>query len=113
LPVWSLSVIHDSIYSVLQTEEFETWLEGLRDRRARTAILKRILQIEGGLLGDVRPLGDRVSEARIHYGPGYRLYYTIRGTVLLILLCGGDKGSQKRDIARAKRMALELGEDLE
>ena len=98
------------MHSVLQTEEFEEWLDRLRDRRAVAAIRNRVLQFEGGLFGDVRSLGDRVSEARIHYGPGYRLYFTMQGLVTVILLCGGDKGSQRRDVAKAKRMASQLGE---
>lgn len=93
---------------VLQTEEFEAWLEGLRDRKARMAIAKRILRVQSGLLGDVEPVGDGISEMRIHYGPGYRLYFTKRQGVLIILLCGGNKSSQIRDIARAKQLAKEV-----
>jgi putative addiction module killer protein len=93
---------------VLQTEEFEAWLEGLRDRKARMAIAKRILRVQSGLLGDVEPVGDGISEMRIHYGPGYRLYFTKRQSVLIILLCGGNKSSQVRDIARAKQLAKEV-----
>jgi putative addiction module killer protein len=96
------------MHSVLQTEEFEDWLDGLRDRKAQKAVRNRILQIEGGSLGDVRSLGGKVSEARIHYGPGYRLYFTLRGLVAVILLCGGDKGSQRRDVTKAKKMVAEL-----
>lgn len=93
---------------VVQTEGFETWLEGLRDRKARMAIAKRILRVQSGLLGDVEPVGDGISEMRIHYGPGYRLYFTKRQGVLIILLCGGNKSSQIRDIARAKQLAKEV-----
>jgi putative addiction module killer protein len=96
------------MYSVLQTEEFENWLDGLRDGKAVKAIRNRILQIEGGLLGDVRSLGERISEARIHSGPGYRLYFTVHGRVVVILLCGGDKGSQRRDLVKARKLAAEL-----
>ncbi len=106
--IHNLSFKYDRMFSVLQTEEFEEWMEGLRDRRARSAIRNRILQIEGGLLGDVRSLGNRVSEVRIHYGPGYRLYFTMQGLVVVILLCGGEKKSQRRDIAKARKMASEM-----
>jgi len=70
----------------------------------------RIARVEAGLLGDVKPLGCGVSEIRIPHGPGYRLYFVQRGATLIILLCGGDKGSQRRDIAQAKAMAAELEE---
>lgn len=96
------------MFSVLQTDEFEAWLDGLRDRKAQAAVRNRILQIEGGLLGDVKSLGDRVSEARIHYGPGYRLYFTMRDLVVVILLCGGEKKSQKRDLTKAKKLVSQL-----
>lgn len=93
---------------VVQTEEFETWLNALRDRKAVNAIVKRILRVQSGLLGDVESLGGGISEMRVHYGPGYRLYFTKRQQVLIILLCGGDKSSQARDIARAKQLAMEV-----
>ena len=93
---------------VIQTEEFEEWLDGLRDRQGVKSIAKRIVRIQSGLLGDVEPVGDGVSEARIHFGPGYRLYFVRRQQVVIILLCGGDKSSQARDIARAKEMAKEV-----
>ena len=93
------------MFEVIQTDEFEAWLEGLRDRRARVQIAKRIVRVQSGLLGDVEPVGEGVSELRVHYGPGYRLYFVRRGQVVIILLCGGDKGSQARDIPRAKDMA--------
>lgn len=70
-------------------------------------IVARLLAAEDGHLGDVRPIGSGVSEMRIQYGPGYRVYFTTRGTELIILLCGGDKDSQRRDIERARRMAME------
>ena len=98
------------MYSILQTDEFEEWLDSLRDRKAQAAIRNRLLQIEGGLLGDVRSLGDRVSEARIHYGPGYRLYFTMQDLVVIVLLCGGEKRSQRRDVKKAKKLASRLGE---
>lgn len=93
---------------VQQTEAFADWLTGLRDRRARARILDRIVRIQGGNLGDVSPVGEGLSEARIHYGPGYRLYFIRRGQDLIILLCGGDKSTQARDIERARTMANEV-----
>lgn len=96
------------MFEVRQTEEFEAWLDGLRDQIARKQIAKRIVRIQSGLLGDTKPVGEGVSELRVHHGPGYRLYYVQRERVMIILLCGGDKGSQARDIARAKEMAKEV-----
>ena len=92
-----------------QTLTFSDWLNNLRDVRAKTKIAIRIARIEAGLMGDVKSVGDGVSEVRIDFGPGYRLYFTRRGEELIILLCGGDKGSQARDIAKAKEMAAQLG----
>jgi putative addiction module killer protein len=88
-----------------QTETFRLWEEKLRDRRARTLIAARLLRLAEGLLGDVGPIGDGVSELRIHHGPGYRVYFLRRGDSRVVLLCGGDKASQSRDIAKAKRLA--------
>jgi len=81
----------------------------LRDRRARTIVATRIARLAEGLPGDVSAVGNGVSELRIHYGPGYRVYFQQRGNTLIILLCGGAKRSQARDIALAKKLALELG----
>ena len=96
------------MFEVIQTDEFEAWLDGLRDRQAQVQIVKRIVRVQSGFLGDVKPVGDGVSELRVHHGPGYRLYFVRRGQVVIILLCGGDKGSQARDIERAKAMAKEV-----
>jgi putative addiction module killer protein len=79
----------------------------LKDREARSRITDRIERAERGNLGDVKPVGDGVHEMRIPYGPGYRLYFVRRGAVMILLLCGGDKGSQRRDIETAKAMAKE------
>ena len=79
----------------------------MRDRQAVNRIVARLLAAEDGHLGDVRPVGGGVSEMRIQYGPGYRIYFITRGAELVILLCGGDKDSQRRDIERARRMAKE------
>ena len=92
---------------VRQTAQFRDWWHGLRDRRAQRRIADRIARIQGGLLGDVKQF-DGLTEFRIDHGPGYRLYAARRGDVLIILLCGGDKGSQDRDTAKARKMAEEL-----
>ena len=93
---------------VRKTEEFAHWLDGLRDLRARARVQVRIERLASGLVGDAKPLGEGVSELRIDYGPGYRVYFTRRGEALLILLAGGDKRTQSRDIARALRLARNL-----
>ncbi|PIT00694.1 addiction module antitoxin RelB [Bradyrhizobium nitroreducens] len=94
--------------NVLQTEAFRGWLAGLRDRRAVARIASRLALIERGTLGDVKSLGAGLSEFRIDYGPGYRLYAAQRGTEIIILLCGGDKRKQHADIKRARAMLAEL-----
>ena len=96
---------------VRQSDPFTQWLSKLRDERARFVIVQRLLRVGRGLLGDVRPVGGGVSEMRIGYGPGYRLYYVQRGVELVVLLVGGDKGSQARDIARARIMAAQWSDD--
>lgn len=93
---------------VRQTERFRKWLTGLRDERARARILKRLDRARAGNLGDVAPVGEGVSEIRIFYGPGYRVYFVQRGAELIVLLCGGDKSTQAADIAEAKAMAKEI-----
>ena len=95
---------------VRQTEEFAAWLDGLTDLRAAGRIAQRILRLQSGLMGDVKPIGRGVSELRIDHGPGYRVYFVQRGQVLIILLCGGDKRTQRRDIGRAQALAAELEE---
>nr|WP_295111516.1 type II toxin-antitoxin system RelE/ParE family toxin [uncultured Caulobacter sp.] len=91
-----------------QTSVFEGWLTGLKDAVSRAIIIRRIERVAAGNLGDVRPVGDGVSELRVDYGPGFRVYFVRRGETLIVLLCGGDKASQPRDIARAKAMAQEV-----
>ena len=93
---------------VRQTTRFATWLAGLRDERARARILKRLDRAQNGNLGDVAPVGKGVSEMRIFYGPGYRVYFVQRGSELIVLLSGGDKSTQAADIEEAKAMAREL-----
>lgn len=93
------------MYRVEQTVDFENWLDGLRDRMAQKRIVMRIKRIETGLLGDWKPVGDGVSELRVDYGPGYRLYYTVREQVVVILLCGSGKSDQKRAIEKARELA--------
>lgn len=93
---------------VRHTVEFERWLSELRDRVAQARIVVRLRRMEIGNPGDVKSVGEGVSELRIDHGPGYRLYFVRRGNSLVILLCGGEKSSQERDIARAKQMAKEI-----
>lgn len=93
------------------TLEFQAWLDDLADRKAQIRIVARLRQAEGGNLGDWAPVGGQVSEMRVHVGPGYRLYFTRRGGLLIIMLAGGDKSTQARDIKRAHRIAAELGDE--
>jgi putative addiction module killer protein len=86
------------LIEVRQTTRFATWLAGLRDERARARILMRLDRARDGNLGDVAPVGGGVSEMRIFYGPGYRVYFVQRGSELIVLLCGGDKSTQGADI---------------
>ena len=88
---------------------FGIWLEGLKDRQGRAVFRKRLNRIRLGNLGDSRALGDGVHELRIDYGPGYRVYYGIDGEIVVVLLCGGDKSSQTRDIAKAKQYWKDYG----
>lgn len=92
---------------VRQLAAFVSWKEKLRDRAAVGRINVRITRLTFGNFGDVRPVGEGVSELRIDFGPGYRVYFTQRGAVVT-LLCGGDKNSQERDIRRAKELAKEI-----
>ena len=95
---------------VRQTAVFRAWVKGLRDLRARARIAVRIDRLAEGNPGDVKSVGDGVSELRIDCGPGYRLYFTRKGALLVILLCGGDKSSQDRDIRQAKALAKEAND---
>lgn len=91
-------------YTVNRTAEFSDWLKALADQDARIAIVARIVRVQSGLLGDFKNLGDKLGEFRVDVGPGYRLYFTMRGREILLLLQGGGKGSQKADIDRARAM---------
>ena len=90
------------------TAEARRWIDGLRDRIARDKVVTRLDALSAGRFGDWKSVGDGVSELRIHYGPGYRLYFTRRGDVVIVVLLGGDKDGQSRDIARAKAIAAGL-----
>ena len=94
-----------------RSDEFDAWLAALKDKVGRARIALRIRSAEHGNFGDCEPVGEGVSEMRVHVGPGYRLYYTRRGKVVYLLLLGGDKSSQKRDIKRAIEMAHSLDEE--
>ncbi len=95
----------------LRTEEFDAWLSGLKDRVGRARIVHRIRSAEQGNFGDCERVGEGVSEMRIHVGPGYRAYFTRRAEVIYLLLLGGDKSSQKRDIKRPIEMARILDKE--
>ncbi|HZL05739.1 MAG TPA: type II toxin-antitoxin system RelE/ParE family toxin [Coriobacteriia bacterium] len=93
---------------IRQTAEYQSWFEQLRDRNARARILARVRRLSLGNSGDVKPVGEGVSELRITYGPGYRVYFTRMGRALIVLLFGGDKSNQRRDIERAIQIARNL-----
>lgn len=93
------------MHIAIKTDLFDRWLLALRDRQARARIEVRIRRLSLGNPGDVKPIGEGVSEMRIDYGPGYRVYFLVHGSVLVVLLCGGDKNSQERDISLAKSIA--------
>lgn len=93
------------MYRIQQTDVFGTWLSDLRDIRAKARVLARLDSARLGNLGDIRTVGGGVSEMRVDVGAGYRVYFTRRKGVVIILLCGGDKATQAKDIARARRMA--------
>ena len=97
---------------VVRTDEFDEWIRRLKDRAGRLRILKRIDRLANGNPGDVKPVGNGVSELRIDVGPGYRVYYLQDGDVLILLLCGGDKSTQQKDIDKAQRLADEWRADM-
>ncbi len=95
----------------LRSDEFDAWLTRLKDKVARARIALRIRSAEHGNFGDCEPVGEGVSEMRIHVGPGYRIYFTRHAEVVYLLLIGGDKSSQKRDVKRALEMARTLNQE--
>jgi putative addiction module killer protein len=96
------------MYTVQQTQKFSSWLTKLKDIKARISIARRLERAQAGNLGDVKPVGESIYEMRVDIGPGYRLYYMMRGTEMIILLVGGDKSTQQKDIDKAKEMAKEF-----
>lgn len=90
---------------------FEKWLSDLRDRQTRSRILTRLSHVQEGNFGDHKSVGDGVLELRFTFGPGYRVYYARRGNVVVIVLCGGDKGTQQSDIRKAKALAAEMEDE--
>ena len=98
---------------IRKTDIFVKWLDKLKDRRARARVLARIDRLEMGYFGDVRPVGEGVSELRIFYGPGYRIYFIQHNSVLILLLFGGDKQAQQIDIVKAKKIAKKIEKQLE
>ena len=96
------------MYEIRKTETYVRWLDGLRDIRARAKVLARVERLAAGNPGDVSPVGEGVSELRIDYGPGYRVYYTMRGRKMILLLAGGDKRTQAADIKKALSLARNL-----
>lgn len=93
---------------IKQTDTFKNWFDAMRDRNGRTRIAQRLSRLRDGHFGDAKPVGQGVVELRIRAGPGYRVYLTKQGDTIVILLCGGDKGTQKRDIVKAKLLAKEV-----
>lgn len=91
-----------------QTREFSEWLQGLRDLKAKARIVARLSAAVAGNFGECAPVGEGVSEMKIHFGPGYRVYFVRSGSVVYVLLCGGDKSTQKSDIKRAKVLAAQV-----
>ena len=96
------------MFTVYTLPEFDAWLAGLRDRPTKLRLLRRLERFQAGQWGDAKPVGDGVMEAREHFGPGWRLYYVVRGAEVVVMLAGGDKSSQETDIARARERAQRL-----
>jgi putative addiction module killer protein len=96
------------MFEIRQTAVFSKWMAGLRDHRARAKIAARIDRLAFGNPGDVEPVGEGVSELRVHVGPGYRVYFVRRGRTIIVLLCGGDRSTQTKDIKLAKSLAANL-----
>jgi putative addiction module killer protein len=96
------------VYEIQQTDVFAAWLSGLRDAKGKARIIARVESARLGNLGDSKSLGGGIREMRVHVGPGYRLYFTQTGKIVLLLLCGGEKSTQERDIERARSLRKEL-----
>jgi putative addiction module killer protein len=97
--------------TILETDEYAQWVDDLRDKRAQVKIDARVRRLSAGNPGDFKSLGDNVMEMRIDYGPGYRVYYTETGDVAIVLLAGGDKTSQRKDVEKAKQLAKKVRSD--
>ena len=100
-----------AMITIKQTDEFARWLTGLRDQRAKQKIATRLQRLKFGHFGDVEPIGGGLSELRIHEGQGYRVYFRQNGHEIILLLCGGNKKSQQRDISRAHEIMKEITND--
>lgn len=98
------------MFTIRRTRDYADWINKLKDFRAQARIADRIDRLAAGNPGDVKPVGEGVSELRVNYGPGYRVYFIREGSVVYVLLCGGDKSSQDKDIRLAKRLAQQLKE---
>jgi putative addiction module killer protein len=96
--------------NIVQSDMYENWFNKLKDKKLKRIIDSRLLRLENGLLGDVKHIENKLWEIRIHYNAGYRIYYYKRGNICILLLCAGDKSTQKQDIALAKKMTKELNE---
>lgn len=97
------------MYTIKRTVEFDAWLDGIKDRETRQRFNARLRKALFGNLGDIRPLGKGVFEMREHFGPGWRMYYTVHQSVMIVMLGGGDKSTQSVDVAKAKALASRLG----
>ena len=96
------------MFTVLQTEDFRDWLDAIKDLKAQVRIAARLRLAEAGSLGDWKSVGEKLSEMRVDVGPGYRLYFTRRQNILIVMLAGGDKSTQARDIKRAQKLLTQL-----
>jgi len=101
------------MFEIQQTDTFRKWIAKLKDKVAVAIIVSRLVRLESGYLGDAKPVGAGISELRIHHGPGYRVYFRREGERIIVLLCGGDKDSQQRDIQRARQLAVQWNQDNE
>jgi putative addiction module killer protein len=101
---------NSTVYTIQRTEQFADWLDGLKDRVTRARLVRRLEKAQHGNLGDVKPVGDGVFEMREFFGPGWRMYYVQRGTVLIVMLGGGDKSTQQADIVTAQVLAATIEE---